>query len=1028
MLPVRLTIQGVNSYQNIQTIDFENLITAKTFGIFGSVGSGKSTIPEAISFALYGKMERLNKSDGVSYNLMNLRSNTLLIDFEFEAENNERYRFVVKGKRNSKNFDDVSLDKSRYKWISGVWMPDENLDAEIILGLSYDNFKRTIIIPQNKFMEFIHLGDADRTRMLKEIFNLEKYDLLGKVKLLENQTELEMSNLNGKLEGLIEINQDSIVERKKEAETIINIKTGLETELISLNKEFLIFNETRTLLEELKKTEEKFNELLISKPKMESLENELKSFRTCHLNFKSSIEEKSKTSHKIDISTNELKELNVSNLKNIEIIKKLKISLEEQRKDHDNIDALKTQSEELGKIASVNKINFALIEAESGLKLNETSLSQIRSDIENTEKTISELRETISAKELEIPDISVLSQIKEWFLQTEFKKNIIAELQNNLKGKNENLLILHDQKSNELRSEELKDLKIPDDPDLNSIIQYLDSKVIMFSEGLKQLSVEKENLAVKLKLREFSSDLTEGKPCPVCGSLSHPHPLKNENVETEINQLLTRINKGEEIIKNIGSKTNTLKSINSDISNQLKNIEDLSNSLKEKQTELSLHLNQFRWQNFSPENKKAVMEEFDNASFKNSEVKKFRAEQEKLIKLKDEKLIEKDSLQKSQYSLKNEIHGLTSQKNTLLNQVKIMNYTDYIKFTVTDIVEKQEKLTNRISEIITQFAHTESELKANEITETAIRTKITETEKTAAQLNREIDQLDKKIKDDLLKYGFSSEAEVISILDKKLDITKTESEINNFKINFEILKSQKEILEKKTVGKKFDLIAFEDTKNKIDFKKTEIEDLQHKLGGLQKTIEDWTAKLIVKIDLTKQLYEKELRLDDLKTMRALFTGSGFVNYISTVRLQELVNYANSRFHRLTRGRLSLVLNQNNSFSIIDYLNDGKKRIVKTLSGGQQFQVSLSLALALAGVVQKQNKSSQNFFFLDEGFGTQDEESLNLVFDTITSLRKENRIVGLISHVTELKEGINAYLEIVNDEKTGSIINKSWEKI
>lgn len=111
---------------------------------------------------------------------------------------------------------------------------------------------------------------------------------------------------------------------------------------------------------------------------------------------------------------------------------------------------------------------------------------------------------------------------------------------------------------------------------------------------------------------------------------------------------------------------------------------------------------------------------------------------------------------------------------------------------------------------------------------------------------------------------------------------------------------------------------------------------------------------------------------------------------------------------------------------MDYLNDGKKRNIKTLSGGQQFQVSLSLALALAGVVQKQNRTSQNFFFLDEGFGTQDEDSLNLVFDSITSLRKENRIVGLISHVAELKEGINAYLEIVNDEKSGSIINKSWE--
>jgi exonuclease SbcC len=215
MLPVKLTIQGVNSYQKLQTIEFGNLVSAKTFGIFGSVGSGKSTIPEAISFALYGKMERLNKSDSLSYNLMNLKSNTLLIDFEFEAEKNERYRFIVKGKRNSKNFDDVSLEKMRYKWSGETWIPDETLDAEKIIGLNYDNFKRTIIIPQNKFMEFIHLGDADRTKMLKEIFNLEKYDLLGKVKLLENQTELEISNLNGKLEGLKEIDQLSIEERKK---------------------------------------------------------------------------------------------------------------------------------------------------------------------------------------------------------------------------------------------------------------------------------------------------------------------------------------------------------------------------------------------------------------------------------------------------------------------------------------------------------------------------------------------------------------------------------------------------------------------------------------------------------------------------------------------------------------------------------------------------------------------------------------------------------------------------------------------
>ena len=139
----------------------------------------------------------------------------------------------------------------------------------------------------------------------------------------------------------------------------------------------------------------------------------------------------------------------------------------------------------------------------------------------------------------------------------------------------------------------------------------------------------------------------------------------------------------------------------------------------------------------------------------------------------------------------------------------------------------------------------------------------------------------------------------------------------------------------------------------IENKKQEIEILQHKIGGLQSVLKDWTAKLNLKNNLIKELNKQELRLEDLKTMRSLFTGNGFVNYISTIRLQELVNYANLRFHKLTKNRLSLILNPNNTFSILDYLNDGKKRNMKTLSGGQQFQVSLSLALALAGVVQKQ---------------------------------------------------------------------------
>jgi exonuclease SbcC len=107
------------------------------------------------------------------------------------------------------------------------------------------------------------------------------------------------------------------------------------------------------------------------------------------------------------------------------------------------------------------------------------------------------------------------------------------------------------------------------------------------------------------------------------------------------------------------------------------------------------------------------------------------------------------------------------------------------------------------------------------------------------------------------------------------------------------------------------------------------------------------------------------------------------------------------------------------------MNGGKTRNVKTLSGGQTFQAALSLALALADSIQKITESNQNFFFLDEGFGSLDKDSLSVVFDTLKSLRKESRIVGVISHVEEMQDEIDVHLRIENHEEQGSLIYESW---
>jgi exonuclease SbcC len=121
----------------------------------------------------------------------------------------------------------------------------------------------------------------------------------------------------------------------------------------------------------------------------------------------------------------------------------------------------------------------------------------------------------------------------------------------------------------------------------------------------------------------------------------------------------------------------------------------------------------------------------------------------------------------------------------------------------------------------------------------------------------------------------------------------------------------------------------------------------------------------------------------------------------------------------------LEIDDNNTFWVIDYLNGGKKRLLKTLSGGQTFQASLCLALALAEKVKSLNEADQSFFFLDEGFGALDRNSLRVVFETLKALRHENRIVGIISHVEELQQEIEVYAKIELDAEKGSQVRYSF---
>ncbi|MDO9614224.1 MAG: AAA family ATPase, partial [Bacteroidota bacterium] len=308
MIPIKLTIQGLYSYQEKQTIDFTKLTEANLFGIFGAVGSGKSSILEAITFAIYGETDRLNSRDNRNYNMMNLKSSDLLIEFIFETGKDQTaYQAVVKGRRNGKKFEEVkALERTAYRNENGNWIPIEPEMLEKAIGLSYNNFKRTIIIPQGQFQEFLQLGSTDRTRMMKELFNLERFELYYKVVSLESKNNANKQNIEGQLQQLGAIDPEQV---KQYEEQLAQIKTEIARLSQNLKENQVKEAEFKLLLELLKKLADaqlKLKQLQDQEPKYIQLETLIRNYEQCLIQFKGLLDTLDLSNKKIIQSTGQI--------------------------------------------------------------------------------------------------------------------------------------------------------------------------------------------------------------------------------------------------------------------------------------------------------------------------------------------------------------------------------------------------------------------------------------------------------------------------------------------------------------------------------------------------------------------------------------------------------------------------------------------------------------------------------------------------------------------------------------------------
>lgn len=156
------------------------------------------------------------------------------------------------------------------------------------------------------------------------------------------------------------------------------------------------------------------------------------------------------------------------------------------------------------------------------------------------------------------------------------------------------------------------------------------------------------------------------------------------------------------------------------------------------------------------------------------------------------------------------------------------------------------------------------------------------------------------------------------------------------------------------------------------------------------------------LDEKEKVSHKKALLED---MDKLVQGNKFVEFVAMNQLEYIAFEASKRLKDITRGRYALELDCNGNFTMRDDFNGGGIRPTNTLSGGETFLTSLALALSLSSQIQLKGNSPLEFFFLDEGFGTLDNELLDTVMSSLESLRSDRLSVGIISHVDELKNRV-----------------------
>ena len=681
------------------------------------------------------------------------------------------------------------------------------------------------------------------------------------------------------------------------------------------------------------------------------------------------------------------------------------------------------QAEEIKKIAQVMNLEEIIKRITDESRKDKDNLSDLEMAVRRGKESLKFSSEQLIKTKENLPDLKVLSEIKNWFRADRGLKDQIAKEKQAVNRQKEKLTAGRNEAfriSGTLLTIEMT----PESFDLSECVALIEKVHAEAEKSLKFLQPEISELEIQKRLEKFAGELQEGKPCPLCGSKDHPHILDIHDVSEKLDSTLKIRDNLDNEIKKLTKGEKELTGLQTEISLTEKQAKMHQENLDDLIARLEEHRQKFIWEPFNPDQEKRVDEEMKRYDDLCLRIKEIELKTDELNRSVADEEVRRENLTAKIRISENKITEGKTQVDLLTGQLTVLTREEWAGYSQTELEEKAVSLLAENALIIRKYKLIEEQIKG-------LRSKIDTLKGTIASAEMQVDtttkqreQLSQKIAVKLSQHGGLESVYVEEVIKKEIDLDKSKKEIASYRTELESVKSQKLKTETELAGREYPAQEHQAVKVQLTTLQVRLDEINQQMGKLKISLATLEKNLKALETLKKEQERLLLRANNLNTLKSLFRGAAFVNFASRAYLENIIVAANARFRKLTRQHLELVLDEDNNFMLRDHMNEGRLRSIKTLSGGQTFQASLSLALALADNVNLQVEADQNFFFLDEGFGSLDKESLGIVFETLKSLRKENRIVGVISHVEEMQQEIDAHLIISMDDAEGSMIRSS----